>query len=83
MVEDGRSVGGRSPGPGAIPPSGGIRTKESHVSITNLPNTKPSVFRSAANLVRSTDFTVIVLWAVVGMFATTLAFSTGFIPLLD
>lgn len=53
------------------------------MSITNLPNTKPSVFRSAANLVRSTDFTVIVLWAVVGMFATTLAFSTGFIPLLD
>jgi len=59
--------------------TGVIRTKESHVSITDLRKTKPSVFRSAANLILSTDVTVIVLWAVVGRFVTALAFSTGFI----
>jgi len=53
------------------------------VGISNLPIFRPSVFRSGANLVLSTDLTVICLWAVVGMCVTALAFSTGFIPLLD
>jgi len=53
------------------------------VTITNLPNTKPSVLRSAAKLVHLTDTTVIVLWAVLGVFVTTLAVSAGFISLLD
>jgi hypothetical protein len=67
----------------AIPRSGDIRPKENHMSISNLPNNQPSVFRSVANLVLSTDVTVVVLWAVTGTFVTTLALSTGFIALLD
>lgn len=61
----------------------GQSSKESHMSIGNLPNAKPSVLQTAANLVLSTDVTVIVLWSVTGMFATALALSTGFIPLLE
>jgi hypothetical protein len=53
------------------------------VTTTNLPNSKSSVLRSAAKLVHLTDTTVIVLWAVVGVFVTTLAASAGFISLLD
>jgi len=64
-------------------PGGDIKPKESHVTVTNLSNTAPSVFRSAADLVRWTDVTVIVLWGVVGVFVTTLALSAGFISLLD